>query len=292
MSLLTAVTNVANEAGYTVDSRVIGSTDPTTKQLLAIANRVVFEMTEAHPWSKLFGSASFTLVDGQAEYALPDDFSYYHYETFWNQSTRWRVLGPMTPQEYGLIQGFGLNTTIYRRFMMAGLADQRLLISPTPTSSDAGQIIVFQYAKMIYTLPQEWSVGLSITSGDYIFNPTVGIIYQSGTTGTTAGTAPSVLTGSTTGSDGIAWTVSDAPRETFLADSDEPLLKQKVLEQGMLERFAEIHGIDNIKVRYADQVNELYSRDRVGKIVYANSQYSRKNMFARSGVAVFGTGSV
>jgi len=112
MSLLTIVTNVANECGYTVNNTIIGSTETTTKQLLAIANRINRDIFEAYPWPKCYASGSITLVGGQGTYALPSAFSQLQYESFWNQSTRWRFLGPMTERDYADAIGFGLNTTV------------------------------------------------------------------------------------------------------------------------------------------------------------------------------------
>ena len=144
MSLVTAVQNVANEAGYTVESGVTTSTETTTKQLRVIAQRINREIADAFPWPKLYASGSITLVAGQESYALPAAFSWYHYETFWNSSTRWRILGPMSPQEYAEIRGYGLNTTVYQRFQVRGLSNNELLISPTPTASQNGNIIIFE----------------------------------------------------------------------------------------------------------------------------------------------------
>ena len=49
MSLLTVVTNVANEAGYTVESNITASTETTTKQLRTLANRINQEMADQYP---------------------------------------------------------------------------------------------------------------------------------------------------------------------------------------------------------------------------------------------------
>jgi hypothetical protein len=71
MTIATVIQNVANEAGYTVESNVLASTEVTTKQLLAIANRINRDIFEAYPWPKCYASGSITLVNGQATYALP-----------------------------------------------------------------------------------------------------------------------------------------------------------------------------------------------------------------------------
>lgn len=285
MSLATVIQNVANEAGYTVESNILTSTEVTTKQLLAITNRMNREIFEAYPWNKCYASGAITLVNGQATYQLPAAFSYYHYETFWNSSTRWRVLGPMTEQEYAEIRGFGLNTTVYQRFQIRGISNSQLLISPTPGASVSGDIIIFEYIADRSVRPKQWTTSTVFAAGSYCFND--GNYYKTTAGGTTGATAPTHTTGSASDG-GVTWTYYDGIYDTFLADTDVSFFNEKLLEQAVLERFAEIHGLDSIKPRFEVQLNEEFSREQNGKIVFAGGQ-TRGNLFARNGVAVFGT---
>lgn len=285
MSIATVIQNVANEAGYTVESNILTSTETTTKQLLAIANRMNREIFEAYPWPKCYASGAITLVNGQATYQLPAAFSYYHYETFWNSSTRWRVLGPMTAQEYAEIRGFGLNTTVYQRFQIRGVSNSQLLISPTPGASVGGDIIIFEYIADRSVRPKQWTTSTVFAAGAYCFNN--GNYYTTTAGGTTGATAPTHTSGSASDG-GVTWTYYDGIYDKFLADTDVSLFNEKLLEQAVLERFAEIHGLDSIKPRFEVQLNEEFSRDQNGKIIYAGGQ-TRGNLFARNGVAVFGT---
>lgn len=285
MSLATVIQNVANEAGYTVESNILTSTETTTKQLLAITNRMNREIFEAYPWPKCYASGAITLVNGQATYQLPAAFSYYHYETFWNSSTRWRVLGPMTAQEYAEIRGFGLNTTVYQRFQIRGVSNSQLLISPTPGPSYSGDIIIFEYIADRSVRPKQWTTSTSFAAGAYCFNN--GNYYKTTAGGTTGATAPTHTTGSASDG-GVTWDYYDGIYDQFLADTDVSLFNEKLLEQAVLERFAEIHGLDSIKPRFETQLNEEFSRDQNGKIIFAGGQ-TRGNLFARNGVAVFGT---
>jgi hypothetical protein len=285
MSLATVIQNVANEAGYTVESNILTSTEVTTKQLLAITNRMNREIFEAYPWPKCYASGAITLVNGQATYQLPAAFSYYHYETFWNSSTRWRVLGPMTAQEYAEIRGFGLNTTVYQRFQIRGVSNSQLLISPTPGASVSGDIIIFEYIADRSVRPKQWTTSTVFAAGAYCFNN--GNYYKTTAGGTTGATAPTHTSGSASDG-GVTWDYYDGIYDQFLADTDVSLFNEKLLEQAVLERFAEIHGLDSIKPRFEVQLNEEFSRDQNGKIIYAGGQ-TRGNLFARNGVAVFGT---
>jgi hypothetical protein len=283
MSLATIVSNVAAECGYTVESTVTGSTETTTKQLLAMTQRINKDIFESYPWPKCYAAGSITLVSGQATYELPAAFSWYQYETFWNSSTRWRILGPMTEQEYGEIRGFGLNTTVYQRFQIRGLSNNQLLISPTPSSS--GNVIVFEYIADRCVRPVTWTASTLFAANAYCFYN--GNYYQTTAGGTTGATAPTHTTGSVSDG-GVTWTYYSGAYDQFIADTDVSIFNEKMVEQGVIERFAQIHGLTGVVPQFKQQVDEEFSRENPGKIYYAGG-HTRAEIFARSGTAVFGT---
>jgi|TARA_R110000868_G_scaffold82527_1_gene232990 hypothetical protein len=283
MSLATIVSNVAAECGYTVESTVTGSTETTTKQLLAMTQRINKDIFEFYPWPKCYAAGSITLVSGQATYELPAAFSWYQYETFWNSSTRWRILGPMTEQEYGEIRGFGLNTTVYQRFQIRGLSNNQLLISPTPSSS--GNVIVFEYIADRCVRPVTWTASTLFAANAYCFYN--GNYYQTTAGGTTGATAPTHTTGSVSDG-GVTWTYYSGAYDQFIADTDVSIFNEKMVEQGVIERFAQIHGLTGVVPQFKQQVDEEFSRENPGKIYYAGG-HTRAEIFARSGTAVFGT---
>lgn len=283
MTLSTVVTNVANEAGYTVDTNITTSTETTTKQIRTMVQRVNREMSDAYPWPVMYAAGSVTLVNGQAEYALPAAFSTYHYNTFWNQSTRWRILGPMTPQEYAEIQGYGLNTTVYQRFQFRGISNNQLLISPTPTAS--GDTIIFEYIAERSVRPRTWTASTLYAANTYTF---YNGNYYSTTAGGTTGATPPTHTSGSVSDGGVTWTYYDGIYNEYLADTDVSIFNEKTLELGVLERFAEIHGLSFVPGRYQIQLNEDFSRQNPGKILYTGG-LQRNLVFARDGIATFGT---
>lgn len=285
MTIATVIQNVANEAGYTVESNILNSTETTTKQLLAIAQRINRDIFEAYPWTKCYASGSITLVAGQATYELPAAFSYYQYESFWNSSTRWRVLGPMSEQEYAEIRGFGLNPTIYQRFQLRGISNSQLLIDPTPSAANAGDIVIFQYIAERSVRPKTWVTATVFAANSYCFYN--GNYYTTTAGGTTGATPPTHTTGSQSDG-GITWTYYNGAYNEFLANSDVSVFNEKLLEQGILERFAEIHGLEGVKPRFEMQLNEEFSREIPGRIIYAGGTTGTMQ-FARNNVVVFGT---
>ncbi|MGL5336062.1 MAG: hypothetical protein ACRC9R_07960 [Enterovibrio sp.] len=285
MSLLTAVTNVANEAGYTVESNITASTETTTKQLRTLANRINQEMADQYPWPVMYASGSITLVDGQAQYALPASFSQYLYDSFWNSSTRWRVLGPMTEQEYAETRGYGVNTNIFTSFQFRGVSNDQLLIYPTPTAGTAGQTIIFEYIADRSVRPTTWLTGTAYAAGAYTF---YNGNYYSTVAGGLSGITPPTHTSGSASDGGVTWVYYSGAYKEFLADSDLTIFNQRTLEMGMMERFAEIHGLDSVQPRFQVQLNEDFSRQNPGKVIYAGD-YARGTMFARSNVVMFGS---
>lgn len=280
MSLLSAVRSVAKIAGYSVDNNaVVTSSDTTTQQLYAIANTVIDEMGDAYPWQKLWNSASFSLVSGQSSYPVPGDFSYYHYDTFWNQSSRWKVYGPLSPQDYAAIRGWEYTESPFQNFVFKGATDNEIVIEPTPTSS--GDIIIFEYISDRVVMPKRWVASTFFAANSYCsYN---GNYYTTTLGGTTGATAPTWTTGSS--SDGsVTWTYYNGSYSEFLADTDESIINQKILEQGMFERFAEIKGI-SFTPRFQTQLDEEYSKSLPAKTMFAGGSGSIRSISALNGRA-------
>ena len=283
MSLLSAVTSVAQRAGYTVDSVVIGSVDQTTVQLRAMANDLIKRIAYAYEWPQLYRSGIITFVNGVNTYALPADFSYYHFDSFWNNSTKWRIFGPLSESDFATIQGYGLVAYPYGQFQFRGITDNEFFIYPTPTKPAT---IKFEYMSARFVRPKKWASGVAVLSGAYTFNN--GNYYIAQNNGTTGATAPTWTTGSN--SDGaVTWAFYDGPYESFLADTDEPLFPQIVLEQGLLETFAAQHGIP-CEISYETDLAEAYSRKVPGQMIYAGGTGSGILNMARGGVVSFGKG--
>jgi hypothetical protein len=263
MSLLDVVTDVAQEAGYEVASSVIGSTDPTTLQLKQMAQRIIEEMADAYPWPQLNRTASITLVASTGDYALPADFSRYHYDTWFNQSTNWKLIGPMTEQEYIELVGLDDPAAPATYFTIQGITDTSLTIYPTPGAGEDGDIIIFRYVAARPIRPRTWAAGQTVVIGDYTFYN--GLYFVATSAGTTGATAP---TG--TGSDGgVSWELYTGSYTQFLADTDVPVISERILKQGVLERFAEIKGL-SVAQRYEQQLAEEYGKQRPGRIISAS----------------------
>lgn len=282
-TLLEIVTSVGQRAGYSVDTIVIGSVDQTTVQLKAMANDLIKRMAFAYEWPHLFRSGRIDLLNGVSTYALPADLSEYHFDSFWNQSTKWRIFGPLSESDYASIQGYGLVAYPYGQFQLRGITDKEFYIYPTPST---GAVCVFEYMSARYVRPRTWVTGLTASAGSYIFYN--GNYYSTTAGGTTGATPPTWTTG-TQSDGGVSWTYYAGKYESFLADTDEPLISALVLEQGMLETFAAQHGIP-CEISYDTDLDEAYQRKVPGQMLYVGDSGSGILIQARSGVVSFGKG--
>jgi hypothetical protein len=282
-TFLEIITNVGNRAGYTVDSVVIASVDQTTVQLRAMANDVIKRMAYEYEWPQLFKTGTITLANGVSTYALPADFSSYHFDSFWNQSTHWRIFGPLSESDYATIQGYGLVAYPYGQFQLRGVTDDEFYIYPTPTSAAT---VVFEYMAARFVRPRTWVVSTAFAAGSYCF---YNGNYYTTTAGGTTGPTPPTHTSGTVWDGGVLWTYYDGAYEGFLADTDVPVFLPLVLEQGILESFAAQHGIP-CELSYETDLADAFSRKVPGQMIYAGDAGSGILQMARGGVVSFGKG--
>lgn len=254
MSLLTMIQNVCLEQGLPRPESVISSTDLTTRQLLAIANRAVREMRTRAVWPSLSKEHAITLVDATASYAMPYDYDRQIHRTHWNRNRKWEILGPMTPQEYQFrVRGI-VSTTPRQYFRMSGWAERQFHVVPTPTSSDAGHIISFEYQTVSAVRARPWETGTTFAAGEYASSE--GNNYYTILGGVTGATAP-VHTSGSVSDGGVTWDFYGSPYDTFRVDTDESVLDENVLGLGVQWRFMQQKGLayEKIEVEYERALN-------------------------------------
>lgn len=245
MSLLSMIQNAASEQGLPRPSSVIGSTEVTTRQLLAIAHRAVREARTRAWWPKLTKEHTITVVDGQAAYAMPADYDRQIHRTAWNRDRKWEIIGPLTPQEWQYRKSGIVQTSPRQRFRMIGWADNQFTIQPTPSSSDAGQIIAFEYQSVSGMRPVTWTEGATFLAGAYCsYN---GNIYSTILGGVTGSTAPT-HTSSSASDGGITWDYFSGAYSEFLADTDVCLLDEDMIGLSIQWRFMQQKGLSYEKI--------------------------------------------
>ena len=152
MTLLTIVTNVCDRIGFPAPSTVIGSSDATAVQMLALSNEGGEELAKRSKgigsWAVLQTEHTFTTTNGTAEYALPSDFEALIDGTLWDRTNFWTLQGPVSPGEWQTIKSGVLasSTGPRRRVRIRKSASSNvkaLYVDPTPSTT--GDTLVFEY---------------------------------------------------------------------------------------------------------------------------------------------------
>jgi hypothetical protein len=142
MTLLSIIQNAADRVGLVRPTSGIGSSDTTTRQLVALSQQEGEELARRYPWQAIIKEKTFTAVaqDAQTD-AIPTDFDRFVPETFFNRSKRRQLIGPLSAQEWQDQKG-RLATTVIDSFRQRG---SQILITPTPT---AGETYAYEYVSL------------------------------------------------------------------------------------------------------------------------------------------------
>ncbi len=142
-TLLETVNNILPEIGFPTLTTVVGNTNQTAVQTLALANRTGKQLARK-PWRILVKRNVFTTVSSAEAYALPNDFSYFIQDTEWNQSNTEFMSGPLSDERWQADLSGLITTTVNDRFQIrADGNSNRFFIRPVPT---AAENITFFYA--------------------------------------------------------------------------------------------------------------------------------------------------
>jgi hypothetical protein len=234
------LTRVADEVGLPQPSSVIGSSGNTQRQLLALTYRVLEEARKAVQWPQLSREHSITLVDSQANYALPTDIDYQHYNTHWSDDDNWEVIGPISSQEWQQRVRGAISTGPRQRFRIKGWLDNQFFLWPTPGTGEAGKVLYFEYQSTQAMRPQTWVTATAYNTGDYVWYN--GNVYTADAGGTSGGTAPTHTSGSTSDG-GIAWTYSSDDYTQFLADTDVCKIHEDTIGLGVQWMWKRAKGL-------------------------------------------------
>lgn len=246
MTILEIIQDVCLELSLPKPASVIGNTDLTVSQLLAIAHDDIDQMRRYADWPELQKEATITLVDAQQSYALPGDYFKQIARTHWDQSNNWELLGPLTPQEWQLIKQGITAPVVRRRYRVKGSTTKQLFIDPTPDSGDAGAILRYEYQSKSCVRPQTWVTGTTFLAGAYCFYD--GNVYSTVLGGVTGATPPTHTSGDTSDG-GVSWAFYDSAYTKYRADTDLPLLDPETHKKGIRWRWLDSKGMASASVR-------------------------------------------
>lgn len=240
--------DVCDLGGFPRLSAVINSTDATARQLLAITNERGAEATRMFDWPQLTKASTLTLTATEIQ-ALPADLAELLDDTAWYTGDMTPLTGPITYQQWQAItQTLASPTKFAFRVSQTTSGGRGLSFTPTPTG---GETVSLFYRTKSWVKPKDWVSGMAVTSGSWAFSN--GDYWTANSSGTAGANAPSVANSGNDGS--IIWTRKPGVLyQTFLADTDEPLIESTVLMKGILARFYRMKGLE-----YQDLEAEYYS---------------------------------
>ena len=139
MSLLSLIQDVADRTGIPRPSVVVGSSDTQVRQLLGLAQQEGKELSRRGPWQDLTKEKTITATATETQTgAIPTDFERMIEGTFWNRTQDRRVVGPLSPQKWQMLQT-GLYSLVWDAFRIRGDA---ILMSTIP---QAGDVLAYEY---------------------------------------------------------------------------------------------------------------------------------------------------
>lgn len=146
MSLLTLIQDVADIVGLPRPSAVLSSTDTQTRQLLALANREGVSLSKRSDWQALVVEATHTTLAAELQGVMTTIAPGYRRmvnETQWNRTQIEPLGGPLTPQEWQIVQASSISGP-YSDFRIQG---GNLYLYPAPA---AGETIAFEYVSNLW----------------------------------------------------------------------------------------------------------------------------------------------
>lgn len=139
-NLLSLVQDTAILLSLPPPSTVVGSTDPTTNLLLALANEEGRELSKGFDWQILTQEQIFfTVPTYEQPNAVPSDWLRFISDSFFDRTTRRQVWGPITPQAWQALQAYPQITNVFLSFRRR---DNVFLIYPQPSTGDE---IAYEY---------------------------------------------------------------------------------------------------------------------------------------------------
>jgi len=110
-----AVTRVLKTMSLQVPVTISGSGDSTVALLWHLLGEEGTNLLDqSHEWQMLNRTFTLTTVPAQLRYALPVDFQNFIDDTGWNNTARIPLIGPMTSQQWRLLQARQLGGTTLR----------------------------------------------------------------------------------------------------------------------------------------------------------------------------------
>ena len=104
LTVSSLMTRVMGELGLTTPAAFNGSTDLTVTQILKFLTSAGQDLCTMTDWQYLHKEWTQVLTPGTFSYALPTDWNGFVSGAMWDNTSRWPVLGPLTPQIWRMMK--------------------------------------------------------------------------------------------------------------------------------------------------------------------------------------------
>ncbi len=117
MDVLTLIQEFTNRTGLPKPTYAVGNPDQTIRQVLALLNEILEDLTTRFEWSSLTRETTFVTVNGAEQGALttlaPNGFKYILNDTIYNRTQQRELLGPAKASEWQAAKASGMTGTLY-----------------------------------------------------------------------------------------------------------------------------------------------------------------------------------
>lgn len=142
MSILSVVQKHCRRTGIPIPSALFGTQDKQALQILELAQEVVEDLCDRWTWSALTKETTFTTVLGPDQGAVTDyateGYMQILQETMYNRTLRLPLFGPISEQEWQIMQALVTTGPFYKY----KITDGKIWFNPAGV---AGQLCAFSY---------------------------------------------------------------------------------------------------------------------------------------------------
>jgi hypothetical protein len=151
-TILDIVKTVSAEFNLPVPTSVISSQDASVLKILALVRATCDDLVAEYDWQQLQTAYSFTTTAGIANYSLPVDVQRFTNLSFFDQSNRWKMNGPISATGWGSLK-VSPSSGPFERFR---IFNNQLYLTPTPGTSP----YTFNYEYVSNSYVRDGSSGL------------------------------------------------------------------------------------------------------------------------------------
>jgi hypothetical protein len=137
MSVLSICQNVLDIVGWDSINSISSNTDKTARQILALANQELRNVSKRFDWRHLHTEYNFTSVPNQSDYELPEDFDKLMQDSVYNKDEYYRVRSSMTDYQWNAWRFGLLGSLSHQRYQVSLVTGAPVFVlSPAPDTAE------------------------------------------------------------------------------------------------------------------------------------------------------------